>query len=189
MTYILTTELYHHGIKGQKWGVRRFQNPDGTLTEAGKRRYGTAENFESGKTLKKIKKERAKIDKAVKSGDADAVRKNASKMTPQELQEAISRIQYDTKIAELKTQQVAAGKAKLAEIVAVGTTVKNAAQMITDVYNLSAKMYNAFNKDGKKIPIIGENREKKAADRMVEFNLEREKQRWEWEKEKHAKES
>lgn len=39
MIYILTTELYHHGIKGQKWGVRRFQNPDGTLTEAGKKRY------------------------------------------------------------------------------------------------------------------------------------------------------
>lgn len=32
-------ELYHHGIKGQKWGVRRFQNRDGTLTEEGKRRY------------------------------------------------------------------------------------------------------------------------------------------------------
>ena len=32
-------ELYHHGIKGQKWGVRRFQNKDGSLTPAGKRRY------------------------------------------------------------------------------------------------------------------------------------------------------
>ena len=31
--------LYHHGIKGQKWGVRRYQNEDGSLTEAGKRRY------------------------------------------------------------------------------------------------------------------------------------------------------
>lgn len=31
-------ELYHHGIKGQKWGVRRFQNKDGTRTAAGKRR-------------------------------------------------------------------------------------------------------------------------------------------------------
>jgi len=33
-------ELYHHGIKGQKWGVRRFQNEDGTLTPEGKKRYG-----------------------------------------------------------------------------------------------------------------------------------------------------
>lgn len=32
-------ELYHHGIKGQKWGERRYQNPDGTYTEEGKRRY------------------------------------------------------------------------------------------------------------------------------------------------------
>lgn len=31
--------LIHHGIKGQKWGIRRYQNPDGTLTEAGKKRY------------------------------------------------------------------------------------------------------------------------------------------------------
>lgn len=34
-----TDELYHHGIKGQKWGVRRWQNSDGTLNEAGKKRY------------------------------------------------------------------------------------------------------------------------------------------------------
>lgn len=31
-------ELYHHGIKGQRWGVRRYQNKDGTLTPAGKKR-------------------------------------------------------------------------------------------------------------------------------------------------------
>lgn len=31
--------MYHHGIKGQRWGIRRYQNPDGSLTEAGQRRY------------------------------------------------------------------------------------------------------------------------------------------------------
>lgn len=36
-----SNELYHHGIKGQKWGLRRYQNPDGTLTPAGKARYGS----------------------------------------------------------------------------------------------------------------------------------------------------
>ena len=34
-------ELYHHGIQGQRWGIRRFQNEDGTLTEAGKARYNS----------------------------------------------------------------------------------------------------------------------------------------------------
>lgn len=32
-------ELYHHGIKGQKWGIRRYQNLDGSLTAMGKKRY------------------------------------------------------------------------------------------------------------------------------------------------------
>lgn len=32
--------IAHHGVKGQKWGVRRYQNEDGTLTDAGKKRYG-----------------------------------------------------------------------------------------------------------------------------------------------------
>ena len=39
-------ELYHHGIKGMRWGIRRFQNPDGSLTKAGIRRYGDKSPYE-----------------------------------------------------------------------------------------------------------------------------------------------
>ena len=44
---IYSYELYHHGIKGMKWGVRRFQNKDGSLTNAGKKRYSEAEKTDA----------------------------------------------------------------------------------------------------------------------------------------------
>lgn len=46
-------ELKHWGIKGMKWGIRRYQNEDGTLTPEGKRRYTTKENFTKEQGLRK----------------------------------------------------------------------------------------------------------------------------------------
>lgn len=42
MKYSTISYLAHHGIEGQKWGVRRYQNPDGSLTPEGRRRYGVS---------------------------------------------------------------------------------------------------------------------------------------------------
>ena len=42
--FIGEDDLRHWGIKGMRWGVRRYQNPDGTLTAAGKKRYSSSEN-------------------------------------------------------------------------------------------------------------------------------------------------
>ena len=58
MDYLVCKELYHHGIKGQKWGIRKYQNEDGSLTTEGKARYGYDE------TTGKLSKEGRKIEKS-----------------------------------------------------------------------------------------------------------------------------
>lgn len=56
--------LYHHGIEGQKWHVRRFQNEDGSLTPAGKERYLSSNKKSSKTTREKQKATKALIDDA-----------------------------------------------------------------------------------------------------------------------------
>lgn len=65
MNYHVVTvgeDIYHHGIKGQKWGVRRFQNKDGSLTKAGRERYG----YDTSMTG--IKEKLSKVKYAVQEG-------------------------------------------------------------------------------------------------------------------------
>lgn len=58
-------DLVHHGIKGQRWGVRRFQNADGSLTPAGKKRLEKAEKKDIAWATKNYDKISSKAQKKV----------------------------------------------------------------------------------------------------------------------------
>lgn len=59
-------ELYHHGILGMHWGIRRYQNKDGTWTEAGKRRYGSGNGDKQNNNAQVVKSKSSTINKADK---------------------------------------------------------------------------------------------------------------------------
>ncbi|MBR3117735.1 MAG: hypothetical protein IKF29_00695 [Oceanobacillus sp.] len=88
--YVYSPSLYHHGIKGQRWGVRRFQNPDGTLTAAGRRRVRKAERLHE-KTMQAVSRgERKRRYKKFK--------KQTLKMSEGEVKELINRLRNDEQI-------------------------------------------------------------------------------------------
>lgn len=66
----MDTVLYHHGVKGQKWGIRRYQNPDGTWTDAGKKRYGDSDGDSTGSSNKASSSTKKKVAIGVATGAA-----------------------------------------------------------------------------------------------------------------------
>ena len=82
--YVHSEELYHHGIKGMKWGVRRFRNRNGSLTPAGRKRYAD-DSYTVAKKAAKAERKQAKSDYKQSKKDYKQAKKTAKEnMTPEE---------------------------------------------------------------------------------------------------------
>lgn len=115
-------ELYHHGIKGMRWGIRRYQNPDGSLTPAGKKRYMQDAKFRY-KWAKMKEKDAAKkkaADEAeakknetpeqrharlLKSNNANELMKHINELSTDEIRERTNRIQAERTLAQYMTHE------------------------------------------------------------------------------------
>ena len=123
----MENELMHWGIKGMKWGVRRYQNKDGSLTPAGKKRYDKemAKLKEEEKIAKNKLKTQAKLNKldekrkeveALKRGKPIAKstkqhsKPSVKDMSDEELRQTVNRLLMEQQYAKLNPQQVSAGQ-------------------------------------------------------------------------------
>lgn len=84
--YNYTDTLAHHGIKGQKWGVRRFQNEDGSLTPEGEKRYGNLKNYDSSVRGRMIEadvdyREKSRREQKEAAARGEALRKKAQEIS------------------------------------------------------------------------------------------------------------
>lgn len=92
-------ELYHWGIKGMKWGIRRFQNKDGSLTPAGRKRYSDGSDGTSGQS------KTANKHKSVKDMSDDELRTKVNRLALEK-----NALDLERQVSSLSPQKVAKGQ-------------------------------------------------------------------------------
>lgn len=123
--YNYPNELCHYGILGMKWGIRRFQNKDGTRTLLGKRRR---KNEEGGDSKKEAVEE--KRSRLLKSTNASELYKNRDLLSTNEIKERLDRISTEQRLGELSAKSKKSGMDKVDAILKWG-------QKLNDVYNFA----------------------------------------------------
>lgn len=129
-------ELYHHGILGQKWGVRRFQNKDGSLTSAGKKRYNTEDTPDKGETFE------AKKQRIIASADSKELREFASNLSLDEYRAAVQRVELDQRLRTMEQMQK---DAKWRSVDQWIDRANKTTSTLSSLYDMTATLNNAFN--------------------------------------------
>lgn len=102
LTYNNDEHLAHHGILGMKWGIRRYQNKDGTLTPEGRKRYGDTDSSNESVDAKKAR--------VLKSRSATELYKHADLFSDAELKQAYDRLNLEANIKRLAPAPVNRGE-------------------------------------------------------------------------------
>lgn len=151
--YIPKSELAHHGILGQKWGVRRYQNPDGSLTPAGRRRLERADKKWVKKNEKKFYNETyAKSRKEINEFVKRELNPNIRKYNKNHKISAAYANAYSRKLASLMNKNVAdleSPSGKVIRYVAMRGEMKVATALADRGYDMSQVRSGVYGSSGK----------------------------------------